>query len=699
MKKLKWFVTIVVTLVIAIVVAGYVVLSTMEFEDLRETIQAEAKKATGRDLTIAGPIDLAVSWTPAIAIEDVTFANADWGSRPAMVKLNRLEVEVALLPLLSGEVEIRRLVVVHPDILLETDAQGTPNWSLEGIAEAAEEVAEEGGPEAETTVGGMPILNHVTIEDGVLTYRDGQTGEEMIVELNELTSSAGGVDAPVELNLNGSYNGEPFSLSGRLGAFTQLKSGPFPVDLQAAAGDAIFTIKGAVAQPLAGQGLDLKVSAKGESLASIGALAGTDLPPLGPYDVAARIKADNLDGGTLSLSEFAAKIGGSDLTGQATLAMNATPPAVSGSFSSQLLDVADFAPPGGGEADAAETAQGGGPESPYVFTEEPLPLDGLKAVDANLKFDAATLRLKDKLELKDFDLTLKLAGGRLAIAPLTTGFANGTLEASVDLDGSKATPSLVATLKGADIDYGQLLRDMEIEDSVKGTMGLDVDLRGAGGSPRAIAAGLNGKTEIVSDEGVVSNRLLKIVGVGLSNILGPLMGSDDDAKLNCIVSRFTIEKGLATSNAMIFDSEAFTVIGAGTVDLKTEELDLHMDTSSREASIASLAVPFNVGGTLKSPSFTPDPLGTALGAAKIVGMFVVPPLAIGELVAEHVVADAGENPCVAALNAAESGEAPKEKSTMDSITEQPAKAIEGVGEGVGKALKGVGEGLKNLLGD
>jgi uncharacterized protein involved in outer membrane biogenesis len=188
---------------------------------------------------------------------------------------------------------------------------------------------------------------------------------------------------------------------------------------------------------------------------------------------------------------------------------------------------------------------------------------------------------------------------------------------------------------------------------------------------------------------------LKVVGVGLSDVLGPLMGGDEDAKLNCIVSRFNIEHGLATSVAMIFDSEAFTVTGGGIVDLKTERLDLQMDTATRETSIASLAVPFNIGGTLKSPSFTPDPVGTALGAAKVVGMFVAPPLALSSLIAEKSVSDGGENACVAALEAAASGQAQEQKSTLDTVTEDPEKAL----EDVGKTLEGVGEGLKNLFGN
>ena len=697
MKKLKWIVTGLVALVVAVVVAGYVVLSGMEFDDLRERIEAEAKAATGRDLVIGGKIDLAVSLTPAIAIEQVSFANADWGSRAEMITLDRFEVEVALLPLLSGDIEIRRLVVVRPNILLETDAEGRANWSLEGIAETAEETAsetaEEAEPGAETTVGGMPILHQIVIEDGLLTYRDGQTGEVMEVVLSRLTSSAKGPSQPISLNLEGAYNGSPIKLSGTLGAPLQLNEGPFPVDLTAEAGGAVVTVAGVIAEPLAGRGIDLKISAKGESLADLGGLAGVELPPLGPYGVSARLKTD---GDPVSLTELAVKIGGSDLAGQATLALSGARPAISGALSSQLLDLADFAP--SGEA-AGEPAAEAGPDSPYVFTEDPLPLDGLKAVDADLKLNVATLRLQEKLVLEDLDLTLRLAGGRLQLAPLVARFANGSLEANVDLDSAKETPSLAVLVKGAGIDYGQLLKDMEIEDGVQGTLDLDIDLRGAGASPRAIAAGLNGRTEIVSNEGVISNQLLKVVGVGLSDVLGPLMGGEEDAKLNCIVSRFNIERGLATSVAMIFDSEAFTITGGGIVDLKTERLELQMDTATREVSIASLAVPFNIGGTLKSPSFTPDPVGTALGAAKVVGMFMAPPLAIGSLIAEKSVSGSGENACVAALEAAASGQAPEQKSTLETVTEDPGKALESIGESVGETLEGLGEGLKNLFGN
>ncbi|MFC7539484.1 hypothetical protein ACFQU2_08465 [Siccirubricoccus deserti] len=60
----------------------------------------------------------------------MALANMPSGSRPEMLRMRRAEVELALLPLLSRRVEVRRLVLVAPDLLLETDKAGQPNWAF-----------------------------------------------------------------------------------------------------------------------------------------------------------------------------------------------------------------------------------------------------------------------------------------------------------------------------------------------------------------------------------------------------------------------------------------------------------------------------------------------------------------------------------------------------------------------------------------
>ena len=59
------------------------------------------KQATGRDLTLKGRIRLGLSLQPTLTVEDVAFANPPGFSRPQMATLERLDLKLALIPLLS----------------------------------------------------------------------------------------------------------------------------------------------------------------------------------------------------------------------------------------------------------------------------------------------------------------------------------------------------------------------------------------------------------------------------------------------------------------------------------------------------------------------------------------------------------------------------------------------------------------------
>ena len=99
-------------------------------DSLKPRIIAAVKQATGRDLTLQGRIRLGLSLQPTLTVQGVAFANPPGFSRPQMATLEQLDLKLALIPLLSHRVEIDRLVLVKPDIILETDAQGRPNWQF-----------------------------------------------------------------------------------------------------------------------------------------------------------------------------------------------------------------------------------------------------------------------------------------------------------------------------------------------------------------------------------------------------------------------------------------------------------------------------------------------------------------------------------------------------------------------------------------
>jgi len=80
-------------------------------------IAGEAKKATAHDLVIAGDLNLNFSLTPRIAVKGVTFANAKWGSKPHMVKVNRFATEMQLIPLISDQIKINQVILVGVELL------------------------------------------------------------------------------------------------------------------------------------------------------------------------------------------------------------------------------------------------------------------------------------------------------------------------------------------------------------------------------------------------------------------------------------------------------------------------------------------------------------------------------------------------------------------------------------------------------
>ena len=324
MKRLFKTISILGVLLIAVVVAAVAVLSSLDFNDYKGVIAEEAKKATGRDLKISGDLKLNISLTPSLYVDGVTFANAPWGSRPDMVTLKRLEAEVALLPLLSSKVDVKRVVLIGLDLLAETDKQGRGNWQF-GAADGKPAAS------AETSSGGgnLPLVRKVRIKDLRVTYRDGRTGEQTRLTLPSLDLGADGIDAPLRIALQGDVNGEDFYAAGTIASIRQLTAGgEIPLDLKAQALGADMTVRGAIADPRAMTGLAVTLSLKGGSLSETLAtaaklapqLASVKMPDLGPYDVSLTVTGSSAKPSVSNLKASLGRPGETALTAAGSIA-------------------------------------------------------------------------------------------------------------------------------------------------------------------------------------------------------------------------------------------------------------------------------------------------------------------------------------------------------------------------------------------
>jgi len=703
-----------VVVVIGLVVAAVAILMSMDFNQYKGEIAAQVRSATGRDLAIRGDLNLEISLNPAIAVDGVSFANAPWGSKPKMLSVDRFAAEVSLMPLLSGTVDVKRVVLEGVTVLAETDNSGNGNWVF-GEAERKTEKAETGD------VGALPVVRLVAIKDVNVTYRDGVSGQTYDLTLDSVDLQADGPDAPLNTAISGSINGQPFKVAGNLGTINALAAGgmvPMKLDIEALATK--IGLDGQAGMAAGGPNANLKFSVAvanlAETLKAAEAVApqaaGVQLPPIGAVNLASAVA---FQGNTLNLSGLALKAGSLDLKGDLAVELGGQRPSVKGSLNVGSVNVDEFMPKEGGEEKAATAAPAEDKKDgeKRVFPADPLPLDGLKAADVDMKIAAEKI-ISQGIEATDVSVDMRLDNGRLAVKSMKAKVFDGDITASLSLDGSASTPSLKAVLGVDQLNYDKALQSQGLEDTARGKMDVDVDVSGRGGSVRQLMAGLNGKARIVTKDGRIESNALNIVSTDLLNVLD----SADDKTLKCGVIHFDIKNGMADARAIVIETGGISVVGTGTVDLRDEKPKLRVEPRAKKANIASAAmVPVNIKGTLAEPDWELDAAAVAgsvaSGAARVGAAVATGGLSLlGEKLLSAGKEAAGavdENDyCTPAL--AGKKVVPGEMKTAEkakepnSGSEQPAaagsepkkKEEEGALDKLGK---GLGSGLKNLLGN
>ena len=306
-------------LLVLAIAAGAIAIARFDPNDFKPRIVAAVQQATGRQLTLNGPISLRPSLWPTVALHDVSLANPPGFSRPAMATLQQLDVQLALWPLLFRAVEIERLVLIKPDIQLETDAKGRNNWSFAPPHAAAPaqpaqttQAPQTGGTQSATQIS----VNHLRIEDGTLHYRDDGTGRSMTLALHRFDASASSPQRPLHLTADAAYDGTPFTLAATLGPVARLldpdATTPWPVQATLQSGSARLSVDGSLRQPLQGHGYDVALIGNIPDLAALNRLLpNTQLPPL--HDVRFSTRLREQENQPPEISALTLQVGASDL--------------------------------------------------------------------------------------------------------------------------------------------------------------------------------------------------------------------------------------------------------------------------------------------------------------------------------------------------------------------------------------------------
>ena len=690
----KWILGISVAVIIAVIITAYIIASSYDFNKFKPQITELAKQYTGRNLALEGDIELGLSLFPTLVVNDVTFQNASWGTRPQMAQVKRLEVQIAVLPILRGDIHISRLIVENLEILIEIDKSGKSNLEFDVPQKSEPKAVEDKAVDGKHD---FLKFKELQVQGGAVTYADHQSGRTESISIEYLKFEAAEIGAPVNIDLKFTHNKTPWQITGDLGQLSGILNPEeqWPLNLTLTAIGSTISIAGHITNIMEVKGIDLKLAAKGPDLANFQQITGEPIPIKGPFDVAGHLTAATLE--NFKISDIAILLGENRISGEIELNQKSPRPQINAIFNSKKLDLRPFIKQDSGGGKTEEKNKKIETKSDKVFSAEPLDLNALQQIDAAVRFHADQI-LTHRIALDKFQIDLNLKNGRLIIKPLTTKIGGGDLSSSLDLLAKGNHANLTTKITAKKIDFGKMLKELQITQELDGVLDLNINLKGQGKSVAALMAGLNGDVVAILGEGQMPIEYLNIVGADITTSLlkmvNPFEKKIDRAQINCAVCDFNIKDGLVKSDVIIIDDPEKTLLSAGTVNLKTEGLDFGIYTKPKKGlgtketgkvsvSLSAITKPFKLGGTLANPSLEISPER----AAKTVGSALMGPGGLASLFVS--VSSGKENPCAEALKMAGEG---TPKTTAKSGKEKEQKGTDE------KKKEGIGTKIKNLFG-
>jgi hypothetical protein len=158
-------------------------------------------------------------------------------------------------------------------------------------------------------------------------------------------------------------------------------------------------------------------------------------------------------------------------------------------------------------------------------------------------------------------------------------------------------------------------------------------------------------------------------------------------KINCALGVLDIEKGVATTSGILLDTDVAAFVADGTIDLRTEALDLIVNTQVKRMTL-SVAVPVHIRGTLANPEYSSDRAAVRRRVGGLLAGLVYPPaliIGLGEL------GTFGAGDCAARAESTGGQATPEqpEPTTEQEPAHLPGQILKGTGETITKGLEGL----------
>ncbi len=184
---------------------GVVFIKTLDLNLYKENIQQLVFERTGRSLSIDGEIDVQVFPWVGLQLNDATLENAVGFDDAPFASIRASDVQLELLPLVSGNVSVKWVQLHGLKLNLQVNQDGVANW--EDLLNTTTVVETETGQDdvLQAVEAGAPLaaalsVGGIEITDAMISWIDEQAAADLTVTKLNLNTDAIQLGQPFEFN-------------------------------------------------------------------------------------------------------------------------------------------------------------------------------------------------------------------------------------------------------------------------------------------------------------------------------------------------------------------------------------------------------------------------------------------------------------------------------------------------------------------
>ena len=604
----------------ALLVALVLLVVFFPWDVLRGPLNRYVSERTGRHFEITRRLDVKVGRTTRILADGIVFANPEWAKDPQLLQADAAEIDIRLLPLLRGRVELPLIKLSKPQLGLQIEPDGRRTWAL--------------GRDTSDKAN-HPKIGALVVDRGAMHFLASAHGADIVTEF--ALDEAGDAKLPLTYKARGSWQKEPFTAEGRTGNVLHLSQehGSFPLVISATGAHTTLKASGSVDNLATLAGVNAEFTILGANMSELYKLLGVVLPETPRYKVSGHL---DRQGDVWKVGKINGRLGNSDLTGQLDFDRSQSVPLLTGKLQSAALDFDDLAPlvglpeqprsaaalpavaPVGAGTAPAKVAKANRPPGRVLPTAQ-LDLARLKAMNADVQYSAARITNVRQLPLDRMSVHVRLKDGVMTLDPTDLGVAGGRLAGRIRINGNTNPATAEIKLDARALELAKLFPTAKLNQASFGKIHGLVALQGRGNSVAQMLGTSSGNVAFLMGRGQISNLLLEIAGLDGGEIIKFFLTGDQKAELRCAAATFDVSNGLMTSRALVLDTSDTVFYGNGSLSLATEAMDLTLNPYPKDKSILSLRSPLKLTGTFAKPTAGVDKAAVAgrAGLALVLG--------------------------------------------------------------------------------